>query len=333
MKSCVLRVPDSYGSQACVACLYSTEWISYTTRLYSTARPARASCFVLRGNLVLSFEYLRHHTRLRTRLFCPSWIHAITQYSEQRWSVLHCFTTSSDHQNNNYAPLLDDITRSSEQRCVIFRGFMISHYCLNNVVLFFATSRHGTIIISIFCALWLQYISSSLEQRWFVLYCLTTSHNRQNNVGLSFIVSRLHTIVRTSVCPSLSHDITQPSEQRRFVLHGFTTNSVSTTWTATSLLSFPASAYSLVQAKLLRMWISLSSETGGWLVLPPRHCTTVRATSSRATWLHKTKRQREQRCFVLHVFTTPHDRQDNVVLSFIASWHHVIVRITLFCLS
>ena len=140
----------------------------------------------------------RHRAIFRTMLFCSSWIHDITQYSEQRWSVLHCFTTSSDHQNNSYAPLLDDITRSSEQRCVIFRGFTISHCCLNNVVLFFATSPHGTIIISIFCALWLQYISSLLEQRWFVLYCLTTSHNRQNNVGLSFIVSRHHTTVRTT---------------------------------------------------------------------------------------------------------------------------------------
>jgi len=145
MKSCVLHVPDSYGSQACVACLYSTEWISYTTRLYSTARPARASCFVLRGNLVLSFEYLRHHTRLRTRLFCPSWIHAITQYSEQCF-VPHGFTPSHNIQNNV------DLFFTVSRHQAIIRTTIMRH-CLttsrdrrNNVVLSFVASWYHTIV-------------------------------------------------------------------------------------------------------------------------------------------------------------------------------------------
>ena len=191
MKNCLHHVRDSYGSQACVDCLYSTEWISYTTRLYSTARRARASCFVLRGftashniqnNVDLFFIASRHQAIIRT-------------------IMRHCSTTSRDLQDN--------------------------------VVLSFLASRYQIIV-------WTTFLRD-----------FTTWHDRNINV-LCFMDSINLVLVRTTlVCPLLADDITtKPRQQRLFILHGFSTNSVSTTGTATSLPSFPASAYSSVQPKL-----------------------------------------------------------------------------------
>lgn len=224
MKNCVYRVPDSCGSQTCVACLYSTEWISYTTRLYSTALRARASCFVLRGNVVLSFVYLRHHTRLRTRLFGPSWIHAITQYSEQCF-VPHGFTTSCNIQNNVVLFLMDS------RHHTIFRTTLICSSLLHDIKrsseqqLCAITWRHHAIVGTTLCYLsWLHDITLLSEQRCFILRNFTTWYDHNINI-LCFMASVHLVLFRTTlVCPLLSHDFTQSSEQRRFVLYCLTTS-------------------------------------------------------------------------------------------------------------